>query len=294
LEKGGEVVAEIGEDAIRVRDIQSRIRDLSFERRAEANDTAPAKRIEVRRSILKEMVAENIMLLEAQDRGFVVSDEEIDGYLDTQEKQEEAAARQEDVDAAAPSRRHKHEGHADWEVEQARADLLREKLKIEDLSSLALRKYYDEHIDEYRLESPFMGCEILAVAVGPSSALVDDVYEYATEKNITLLKAYETVGRSRKILLGGFTPTVPIDTFSDSMRKSVEHLERGDVSKPFVFDRNGKEYYAVVKVATLKKNAPFSTIREEIEQKVYAELIQSLAEKFGVVYYEDKLDYRIE
>ena len=50
----------------------------------------------------------------------------------------------------------------------------------------------------------------------------------------------------------------------------------------------------MVRVARLKKNQPLPTIRDEVELKVSAELIQSLEKKFGVVYHEDKLDYRLE
>ena len=299
LEKGGEVVAEISKDVIRIRDLQSRIRNLSFEKRAEANDTMPAKRIEARRRILKEMVIEKVMVLEAQDRGFVVSDEEIDEYLNVQEKQEEAAAGgEEHVETAAPTHGHKHEEHAGWEVEQARGELLREKLKTEELSNLALREYYNEHIEEYRLASPMVGCEILAIPSGPSgpsSTLVDDVYRFATEKNTTtLLEAYKAVGRSRKVAIAGVMPTTAVYTLTDQMKKAIEPLELGDVSKPFIFDQGGKEFYAVVKALRVEKNTPFSMIRDEIEQKVYVELIGRLEEKFDVVYHEDKLDYRIE
>ncbi len=295
LEKGNEIVAEIGKDVVRVRDLQSRIRDISFERRAEANDTIPARRIEVRRGILEEMVAERIMVLEAQDRGYVVSEEEIDAYLEAKEQQEKAAVGDgEYIDAGTPSRGHEHEEHAKWEVDKARSDLLIKKVKEQDLSRSALRAYYNEHIEEYRLDSPWISYEIIAVVPGPSSALVDDVYKFATEKNTTLLEAYRAVNRSREIVMGGIMPTTSVDALSDPMRKAIEPLEQGDVSRPLMFDQDGKEYYAVVRVARLKKNQPLPTIRDEIEQKVYAELIQSLEKKFGVVYHEDKLDYRLE
>ena len=169
------------------------------------------------------------------------------------------------------------------------------KVKEQDLSRSALRAYYDEHIEEYRLDSPLINCEMIAVVPGPSSALVDDVYKFATEKNTTLLEAYRAVGRSREIAVGGIMPTTPLDALSEPMRKAIEPLEQGDVSRPLMFDQDGEEYYAVVRVARVKKNQPLPTIRDEIEQKVYAELIQSLEKKFGVVYHdEDKLDYRLE
>ncbi len=81
VEEGREVVAEVGSDRVRLKDLLSRIRELPFEQRARTNDANELARIQARQFVLRTIVNERLLLKESKARGITVSEEEIDAVF---------------------------------------------------------------------------------------------------------------------------------------------------------------------------------------------------------------------
>ncbi len=294
LEMGREVVAEVGDERIRVRDLQSRIRELDFQERSKAADKNAKIRIETRRRVLDKMVADRLMVLEAQSRGFEVTEEEILQSLgDPGETHDEAI---DEVGGGAPGRVHEEaEERSAWELEEARNKLLVERLLKEELSEDILRRFYDEHVADFKLDSPLVNYEIMSAPPGKEAA-VDTVYTMITKFGAPLRGAYETIAKPDDKVSIGITPTMPLDRLPPSLRENVKGLgKRGALTPPFYFGEGGQKQYAIAVLLRVIWTTPYEAGgREKVFERVQLALIQRLKEEFEVSYYEDKLDYRVE
>lgn len=290
VEKGHEVVAEIAGEPIRLRDLQSRIRELNFDVRAKANDSNPEMSFATRRQILGQMVADQLMVLEAESRGLEATDEEIAAILQGRVVSDGAV---ESIDGGAD--KHEEHAHAQWEIEEARTKLLIGKLTDEELSEAAIRKYYEDHPEEFAVNSPLVNYEIISVTLDKTE-IVDTVYRLMIEKGMKMAIAFETLGKPVQILgMGGITPTMPLDELPPSLRENVEGLSKNELASPFYYRAdNGVEYYAVARCVRFITRRPYKTIKEELQKKLSLQLIQRLHEKFEAVYYDEQLKYRVE
>ncbi len=292
LEIDREKVAEVGGEPIRVRDLQSRIRGLDFQERAKANDTDTEVRIATRRRILEMMVVERLMALEAESRGIEVTDEEILLSLGGAEETRDEAA--DAIDGGASGSSHEREKHSRWELEEARNKLLIGKLQEEELSEAALRRFYDEHADEFKMSSPLVNYEIISV-IPKNRATVDTVYRLMTEKGMTMPDAYESIGKPADIASIGITPTMPLDKLPQSFRENVEGLGKKELSKPFYYGDDDKKLYTIARRVRVIRKRPFEAgPKDEIHKRLSLLWIQRLKEKFEVSYYDEKLEYRVE
>ncbi len=294
VEKDREVVAEVAGEPIRLRDLQSRIRGLDFQERAKANDSNPEVSFATRRQILGQMVADRLMVLEAESRGLEATDEEISKILQGRVVSDGAV---EGIDGGASGGAGDHEERepAQWEIEEAKSKLLIEKLADEELSEAAMRKYYEEHPEEFALNSPLVKYEIISVTLDKSE-IVDTVYRLMIEKGMKMAPAFETLGKPAQILgMGGITPTMSLDELPPSLRENVEGLRKNDLSRPFYYHADdGVEYYAITRCVRFLTKRPYKTVKEELHNKLPLQLIRRLQNKFEVVYYDEELKYRVE
>ena len=295
LEPGREIVAEVGGEPIRLKDFLLHVRSLDFAGRAKANDSDPEVSTTTRNSILRNMVVDRLMVLEAKDRGIIISEEEIAQALGSASQPQEADDEHtEEIQEGASGQAHKHEEaqHPQWEIEETRNRLLIEKLLDEELSDEAIREYYLAHLrEDYLIDPPIISFEIVAVAP-ENKNIVDVLYKLATEKEIPLSDAYEALGRPPEVLEAGLTPPMPIDAVIPLMREKIEGMERFEVSEPFHFAQNGRDQYVVIRLLRKMSKKPLLLVKEEIKRVLSLTLIQNLQNKFGVQYYFDKLNYR--
>ena len=294
LEKGREVVAEVGGEPIRLKDFLLEVRSRDFAERAKANDPDPEVSTSTRHSILREMVVERLMILEAKDRGIIISEEEMALALGSASQPHEADEEHtEEIQEGASGRAHKHEEaeHPQWEIEETRNKLLVEKLRGEELSYTAVEEYYLAHLEEnYMIDPPIISYEFVAVAP-ENKNIVDSLYKLATEMEISLSNAYEALGRPPGILEAGHTPPMPLDVVIPIMREIIEAMERFEVAEPFHFTGNGKDQYVLIRLLRKMKKKPLQLVENEIRQILSMHLISHLQNKFEVQYYYDKLNY---
>ena len=90
LEEGREVIAEIEGKPIRLKELLAEIRTLPFDERAKTNDADASVRLDARRDALNSMINQRLLVKEAESRGFMVSDEEINAAFQEEEEREKA------------------------------------------------------------------------------------------------------------------------------------------------------------------------------------------------------------
>jgi hypothetical protein len=301
VEPGREVVVEIGEeDVIRVRDIQGHIRDLPFEERALANDTNKDARMNFRRDVALNMVIDKLMILEARARGLEASEQEIEQALAQKEEQEAASGGEHAANAPrgnepefgqGGSGREQH-NHAQWEIDDARNNLLIEKYKAEAFGKEEMRKHFDKTKDKYKLEAPLYAFEIIAVAP-ENAAIVDSIYRAAAAKNLSLLGTYDAMGKPSAMLAVGLIPPTPLDKFLPAIQNAVKNLKYYETTKPFQYSERGVEHYAIMRTMRILRGQSFKMAFEEVKEDLYEKVIKDLHAKYNAVYHDDKLNYSV-
>jgi hypothetical protein len=293
LERGREVVAEVGGEPIHLKDFLLRVRSLDFEQRTRANDSDLEVSTKTRRDILNQMVIERLMILEAEDRGIIISEEEIAQKLGSA-SQPGGADEEHSQESQEGAHKHEKDAHAQWEIEEARNRLLIEKLKEEETSDAAVKKYYLAHFEEeFVLNSPIVSYEIVAVAA-ENKSIADALRKSAVEQKTTLFDAYEALGKPPQILEAGVTPQMSLFGVVPQVREVIKRMELYDISEPIrVVQENGNDRYMVIRLISSVRRKPLRYVREEIRTRLSLRLVKNLEKKFGVQYYYEKLNYRV-
>lgn len=296
LEKERVIIAEVGGEPVRLKDLFDRIRELPFEDRALANNPDLKVAIETRKKLLNQMVVDRLMVLEAKDRGITVSDEELEQALqDIPQPPDMDEERADEMPGRASNQAHKHEQpeHPEWEIEETRNKLLITKLVNEELSAEAIKSFYREHTkDKFIVDPPVVSFELATVAP-ENKDIVDKLYKLATEQNTSLFAAYIAMGKPPEILEAGIMPPRPLNEVVPQMREQIEGMRKFDISEPFHLVQGGDDRYVVIRLVKNKKRKPLRVVRREIRDLLITRLIENLENKFGVRYYYDKLNYRV-
>jgi hypothetical protein len=296
VEEGREVIAEVGGEPIRLNDLLREIRHLPFEERAKTNDTDESVRLAARRSVLERMVTEKLLAEEAKALGISVSDEEVELALEREERHDNGMADlMEGMRGGGGDHEHAHEGegHSRTEINQMRERLMIQRMLMVELSEAALRKFYDEQTQEFRLSSPIVRYELLVVDAS-NSKVVDTVREKAMKEGTSLTRAFESLKDAPPTIFLGFTPPTPASNIVAGMREKVEKQETGQISEPFHIHPEGADQYGVAMSIGRIDRAPFDNVREQIYWKLYAAFLNDLKQKYEIVYHEDKLNYRLD
>ena len=297
VEEGRGVLAEVGGDPIRLNDLFRRIRELPFERRAQTNDPDEAIRLEARRSVLMTLINEKLLAKEAETRGIAVSDEEVEAAFEHEEERKNAMGGfiGEDLGGAMSGHDHSHggEGHTRSERKDMRQRLAIEKMLALQLSDVAVKRYYDEHGQEFALSPPLLNCELIVVQARDKS-FIDTIQKRALQEEATLSTILATSTDIPRLVFAGTTPLAPLSELAPSMRTSVEGLKVGETSEPFSLYPEGEEQYAVARVINYIDKRPFESVKEPIRTALFNAFMEELKQKYGVVQYEEKLNYRLE
>ncbi len=300
LEEGREVIAEVGGEPIRQIDLQRVIRTLPFELRAQANDSEETVRVNTRRFVLTGLIDERIFLMEAKARGLQVSDEEIEKVFSKSDEHEGAVDDFVNTAESGVAERHDHshdmkadEGHSASEINRMRDKLMVEKLKNMLFSDEALRKHYDDNIDDFGLPNALVSFEIVSVASIADGAIIDRIYRKAVQDGLTLKEALESVKDAPANVTSAIVPLIAVPHVALGLRKELENLKVGETAAPFTMRTNGHEQRVVVRLVEYTDKAPFENIKEPLHDKLYKEFSDELYEKYNVTIYPDKLDYTV-
>lgn len=293
VDEGRQVLAEVDGEPIRLDDLLSRIRTLSFEERARTNDPDESIRLSSRKAIVRNLALEKALAAEAKRRNIEVSDEEVEeAFHSTEEDTEHGNSLMEEAGGRA-HHGHSHEGeHSKRDLARMREKLAIEKMLAQELSEEVLQRYYAEHPDEFAISPSLTSYELLVVDPA-HSAFADSVRHEAIETGDSLADVVAGMSNPPPIIFLGATPLAPLSNLEPSMRQKVANLEVGQVSEPFVLQPFGKKQYVVARILSEVDRQPFEAVRGSIYFKLYEAFLDELERKHNVVYYEEKLNYQL-
>ena len=294
LEEGREVVAEIGDEPIRLKDLIREVRALPFEERAKTNDPKASVRLKKRRQVLDGMINQRLMLKEADIYGIKVSDEEVIAALDKEIAQERSMENiVEGMGDAGANHEHRNVEYSKREIEDKRAELVIKRLAEIELPEEGSRKYYEDHIDEYRVRIPLVRYEIVGVEMPGDTAIIESVYKKAVQDKTTLADALASLKNVPHNIFSTTTPLTSLIHILPEMRTRLEKLSAGEVAEPFQMSANGREQYVVVRIIENSNVVPFENLKDQIQGSLFMNYLEGLREKYGVVIHDDMLDYKL-
>ena len=144
----------------------------------------------------------------------------------------------------------------------------------------ALRKYYDEHIDDYTMP------EVV------SYALVDDDKQLVNKIWAGIMQGGDFYDLYKKY----YTKDAPIkhgaiEELNDLLRAEIDKLVKGEVSPPFEYNN----HFAIVKLVNKidSKSLPFSEVKPKIAEKLQKEKFEALRSEY-LETLRSKSDIRID
>ncbi|UCD56847.1 MAG: SurA N-terminal domain-containing protein [Candidatus Hydrogenedentota bacterium] len=295
VEEGRDVLARVGGEPIRLNDLLRRIRELPFEERVLTNDADESVRLEARRSVLKALVIEKLLVKEAEARDIKISDEELTAALEREaEPANHSNQLVEGMKGTSGDHEHAHAGekHSRREITEMREKLMTEKMLKLQFSHEVVRKYYVEHIREFAISPPLVSYELVVVDAEDSS-IIDIVHKKATQEQSTLAASLASLENTPPIVFVGTTPPTPLSLVAPTMREKTEKLKVGEISEPFYLRPRGKTQYALARLVGYVDRKPFKEVRGEIYNRLYKDFIDQLQQRYKVVYREERLNYRL-
>lgn len=293
VEQGRDVVAEVGGERVRLNDLLERIRELPFDQRAKTNDSNPSVRLQARRSVLEATVTEMLLAKEAEARNIKVSDEDVKNAFKELEAQQHSM---ENIAEGMKGADHEHgreeQEYSRQEMKQMRTKLMVQRMLREQFADAVMRKYYDEHTEEFSISPPLGIYEILIVGA-ENSKDVDRIAQKAAREGTTLAVALASVQHAPPVIYSGLMPPSPLGSLVPEMREKVENLGVGQISKPFTVHSPGKDGCAVVRVVGHVDKAPYENVRDRIYKGLFKSFVGELQQKYKVVYHNDKLNYQL-
>jgi hypothetical protein len=262
---GEAVVARLGDEPLTLAQFQAYLGTQLLD--AGLVDTDPAGRDQVQSRLFDAFVEERLMLLEAERRGIVVEDQEVEAYLDFDEFEEDSEPSEaEDPEALA------------------RARLMVEKLRDAVMAGLPepteakVAAYAEEHRERLR---PERRLELRALAFDDEDR-ARKVYEEIRRRRMTFAEA---VVLHESHPGEGLPLRVDWSNLSEELRAPLEDLKPGRVSEPLKFHGS---YYLFKVESWLKEpeeleqelleraRAELETLgRERAEQELIADLRQA-------------------
>jgi hypothetical protein len=295
VDQGQQVLAKVGNESIRLDELLERIRTLPFEQRAKTNDSDQSIRLQSRKSLLEQLVTEELLIQEAKARNIVVSDGEVGAVLAKKEDSQDSIPPDmaEGIGGASEHEgKHNHEQHSKGEISRIRLQLMVQKMIQDELNEPMRKHYYDMHREEFRISPPQVVLELL-ILDKPNEDALEKIAQRARSEKIPLASALASFPNISVIFCGNLPPT-PVAAFALAMQKEVKDLSPGQISNSFSVRDKAGQRAAVARMVRVVDTAPYEQVREGINKKLYENFLKSLKEKYEVVYYQDKLDYRLE
>jgi len=173
-----------------------------------------------------------------------------------------------------------------------RQQLMMQKLLQTVLSDEANRKYYDDNIQEFALPFPQLTTELIIAKI-ENRAVIDAIQQKATAEGISLVDAYTSLKDVAPVLFAGVPSPMPLNNISSGMRKAIKNLKEGEISEPFHLSPGMVHRYAVAKPIKFDIYRPFDDVKGQAKTLLYQKFLEELGEKYNVVYYDEKLDYKL-
>jgi hypothetical protein len=296
VDEGRQVIAKVGKEPVRLDELLVRIRALPFEQRARTNDSDPSVRLQIRRALLDAIIVEKLLVQEAKTRRIEVSDEEVElKLIEREEAQGHESPEAVEGMGGAGSHEHKdgEQEHSKREINEMRLQLMVQKMVDSELDEAARRRYYDGHPEEFSLPSPHVVYELLIMDSAHRENM-QKISETAAKEGKTLVQALSSFENAPPALFCGELPPTPSNRLVPAVKEKVERLSAGQVSEPFHINPESEKQLAVARLVRYINTIPFERVRGAIHKKLYDNFMQELQRKYKVVYYQERLDYRLD
>ncbi len=279
-EEVNRVVAVVGDDIITSLDVDKVVKTMEAQLGPAASPAeAAARRRQLRKVALERLIEDNIFQQEVKRQKLVVTQQEIDRYLQRIKSSNQISDRQ---FAAQLNRR-------GLTPEEYRAELTKDILKHKliqrevkssvVISDEQVEEYYKKHLDQYaKLDQVRLRALFLTVPEDASLATQEAVRQRAEslrtqavkENNLPeLAKKYsQGPGASR----GGELEPVPAKDMLPAMRQALGEMKPGDIS-PVLKIPGGYVFFQLISRSG-DSTLPLPAVREQIRQKLESEALE--------------------
>ena len=232
--------------------------------------------------VLEVFITERLIQKEISDQGIVVTDADIDKYVEGIRVQNKLTL--ERLKEAVQAQGMSWEGYrAQVREEMQKAQLINREIRGKvNVTPEEIQRYYDAHKSDFSPKGeqvhvlhmmfvvPAGASEAdLAAAVAKAKALRDDIDDADDFSKVAKAEGDETGGD-----LGYLNP----DSMQDDLGNAVKKLDVGDVSEPIV--TVGNVHLVMVEDIKEEGKEPVDQYSEEIKQKLYNEAIEGRYERW--------------
>jgi hypothetical protein len=228
-------------------------------------------------------------------RGIEVSDEEVNAAFEKEDAQEKAVDDLMEGMESGASHEHMHGAgeRTRQELMDMRENLMITKLLGAQLSDEAIRKYYDDHINEFKVAVPLVRYEIVGIDAAGETAIIEKVRQKAVKEGTTLREALASMEDAPPNVTTFTTPLSSLFHIVPEMRAKTGKLKTGEIAEPFHMNANGKDQYIVVRVVENTDIVPFENIKEQLRGNLLKSFVDELHKRYDVVLHEEMLNYQV-
>jgi peptidyl-prolyl cis-trans isomerase SurA len=270
------VVAMVNNDVITLYELNNRIRELTGKSSDEIKAQDEEQFIEIRRQTLDDLITKKIAQEQVQELKIQISEEDIDSYIENIKKANKLT--QEDLIAGLKQEGITLEGYRkEIREEMERSELIDYEVKskaviLED----QLLKYYQGHLDEYKVEERVQIAGIFLMIKDQDNK--DELAELTKkgEDILARLKNGEDFGALAKEYSqgpgadeGGELGEYKGDEIDPELKKVIDGLSEGNISN-LITGESGIQIIKLIKRAggNIK---PFEEVKSKINETIYNE-----------------------
>ena len=264
------IVAVVNDEVITLHELDGKIKELTGAEASDLENQDKEAYIEARRKVLDLLINEKIAQEKIKEIGIEVTSREVDSAIEGIKKRNSWT--QEDLTAGLNEQGitiEKYRNNIKQEMEQMRLIEFEVKSKIIVLDE-TIKKYYDDHIDEYKSEEKVRLAIILLMKEHPSPGDETPFLTRKTEEIFSRLQNGEDFGElAKKFSQGpgaesggdvGFINTSQLDP---KLRAIINNMDVGDVSKPMISPTG------VQIIKLMEKQEEGAKTVEEVKESIY-------------------------
>jgi len=232
------IVAVVNDEVITLHELNGKIKELTGAEASDLENQDKEAYIEARRKVLDLLINEKIAREKIKEIGIEVTSGEVDSAIEGIKKRNNWT--QEDLTRGLNEQGitiEKYRNNIKQEMEQMRLIELEVKSKIIVLDE-TIKKYYDDHIDEYKSEEKVRLAIILLMQDNASPGDETPFLTQKTEEIFSRLQNGEDFGSLAKKFsqaeAGGDIGFINTSQLDPRLKTIINNMDVGDVSKPMI------------------------------------------------------------
>jgi peptidyl-prolyl cis-trans isomerase SurA len=233
--------------------------------------------------VLDAFITEKLIQKEISDQGIVVTDADVDRYVEGIRVQNKLTL--ERLKAAVEAQGMSWEGYrAQVREEMQKAQLINKEIRGKvNVTPEEIQRYYEAHKSEFVSQGTQVHVRHLMLPLPPGAG--DDEVQAAVAKAKTLRDGIDDVDDFAQVAkdeagdeAGGDLGYLDPDSMQDDLGDAVKKLSPGEVSEPVVI--SGAVHLVMVEDVKEGEDEPVDQFSEQIKQKLYSEAIEGRYERW--------------